>query len=48
MIGQERFLAFIFRQLPQVGTDRGAGWHGARNVPQRADAQTFNLNSTTL
>jgi hypothetical protein len=40
------YFVFIFNGLRQRKPTRHAGWHAARTVDQRADAQTFKPNPT--
>src|SRR6266700_3123650 len=43
------YFTFAFRHLSARRTRRGCGWHGARTIGQRADAQALNqLNTLTL
>src|SRR5262249_19348461 len=36
------YFNFVFNYLPHLRTDRDHGWHGARTLAHRADAQNVN------
>jgi hypothetical protein len=45
----KKVISCFFNYLPQLRTAGNPGWHGARTVGQRADAQTsIKRNTFTL